>query len=206
MSGSVATLFQIDGQAESLEESGSFSSRSTDDGNVLLDEDEPDGNVGDRVQVTDGGQAANVEQFNDEILTNSDEEVISETSSVLSPFFFDEVDQNKYTKLRILLTNARSLSPKIMSLINYFEELDLTIAIITESWLADGKTLDDDLAELELGTNLTVIYKNSPVRPTSRRSSAGGGEWQWFLTKRSVGWQRRELEEIILRLCAREEK
>ena len=47
MSGSVATLFQIDGQAESLEESGSFSSRSTDDSNVLLDEDEPDGNVGD---------------------------------------------------------------------------------------------------------------------------------------------------------------
>ena len=88
---------------------------------------------------------------------------------------FDTVDANKHKKIRALLTNARSLSPKIMSLITYFEELELDIAIVSESWLADSTTLTEDLAELELGTDLSVIYKNRPLRLTSRRCTAGGG-------------------------------
>ena len=54
--------------------------------------------------------------------------------------------------LRYLTTNARSLSPKIMSLVSMFEECRLHVAIVTESWLADGSTLDNDIIDLEHGT------------------------------------------------------
>ena len=36
-------------------------------------------------------------------------------------------------KLTFLLTNARSLSPKINSLIDYFEESEVTYAMVTET-------------------------------------------------------------------------
>ena len=51
----------------------------------------------------------------------------------------------------------------------------MDVAIITESWLADGDRLEDDLRELEYGTDLSVIFKNRPVRLNSRRRTAGGG-------------------------------
>ena len=56
-----------------------------------------------------------------------------------------------------------------------FDNFALDISIVTESWLADGTRLEEDLNNLEYGTNLSVIYKNRPVRPSSRRRTAGGG-------------------------------
>ena len=88
---------------------------------------------------------------------------------------FPELDNKEYTTIKYLLTNARSLSPKIVPLITCFENFGLDIAIVTESWLASGTRLDEDLKELECGTDLCVIYKNRPVRATSRRRTAGGG-------------------------------
>ena len=38
-------------------------------------------------------------------------------------------------------TNARSLAPKMGSFIDTFTELDLAFAVVTESWLRDGKEL-----------------------------------------------------------------
>ena len=73
-----------------------------------------------------------------------------------------------------MLTNARSLSPKINSLHTMFEEHDLDIALITESWLKDGSVLDRDVIDLEYGTDLKILYKNRPKRPTSARSVGGG--------------------------------
>ena len=74
----------------------------------------------------------------------------------------------------MLLTNARSLSPKIHSLITMFDELELHFAIITESWLKDGEMLDRDIIDLEHGTDLKIIYKNRPSRSSSRRRVGGG--------------------------------
>ena len=55
-------------------------------------------------------------------------------------------------------TNARSLCPKIHSLIDCFEDLQLTFATITETWLCDGEGLDEeDLSDLALGAG-TVSY------------------------------------------------
>ena len=81
---------------------------------------------------------------------------------------------NGSIKYNFLLTNARSLSPKILSLQAYFQEYALDFAMITESWLKDGQTLDRDVIDLEWGTNLKIIYKNRP-KNSSRRRAVGGG-------------------------------
>ena len=70
---------------------------------------------------------------------------------------------------RILVTNARSLSPKIESLHRYFTELDIDVAMITESWLKDSSILDRDIIDLEYGTNLKIIYKNRPKKTVGAR-------------------------------------
>ena len=49
------------------------------------------------------------------------------------------------TAINIINTNARSLSPKIDSLIDCFEELDATVGIVTETWLTDGESLQRDI-------------------------------------------------------------
>ena len=77
-------------------------------------------------------------------------------------------------KFSVMLTNARSLSPKISSLHTFFAEQELDVALITESWLKDGETLDRDVIDLEWGTNLKIIYKNRPKRSVGRRRVGGG--------------------------------
>ena len=63
-------------------------------------------------------------------------------------------DDNKFT---IMNTNARSLTPKIQSFIDNFHELDANVAIVTETWLADGPSLEADLDDLLLGTGIDLI-------------------------------------------------
>ena len=75
---------------------------------------------------------------------------------------------------KLLLTNARSLSPKIESLHNTFEAHMVDVALITESWLKDGSVLDGDVCDLEHGTGLKIIYKNRPKSRASARRVGGG--------------------------------
>ena len=79
--------------------------------------------------------------------------------------------KQKVTSLSILLANARSLAPKTQSLINYFEEIGLHAALITESWLKNGSELQDNIRDLELGKNITYLHHN---RKTRRGRTAGG--------------------------------
>ena len=74
----------------------------------------------------------------------------------------------------ILLTNARSLGPKIVSLQNCFEAHDIDFALITESWLKNGDTLNRDVIDLEYGTGLKILYRNRPQRCASARRVGGG--------------------------------
>ena len=84
----------------------------------------------------------------------------------------DGINGNHNVKL--LLTNARSLSPKILSLQTYFEEHDLDVALVTESWLKDGQVLNRDIIDLEYGTDLKIVYKNRPNNRAGRRKVGGG--------------------------------
>lgn len=81
---------------------------------------------------------------------------------------------NKDHEFKLLLTNARSLSPKINSLQTYFESHELDVALVTESWLRSGEMLDRDVIDLEWGTNLKIIYKNRQKTAAGRRKVGGG--------------------------------
>ena len=77
-----------------------------------------------------------------------------------------------YCDFTIVNTNARSLCPKINSLLDCFEELDVGLSIVTETWLSDGPTLVDDAQDLLLGAGIGILYKNRPVG--ARGISHGG--------------------------------
>ena len=109
------------------------------------------------------------------ILENiSDNENDSISSASISTNCSDMSEDETTDNIRYMLTNARSISPKIISLIRNFDEFKIDISIVTETSLADNGSLVSDLSELENGTNLRVIYKNQPVKPNSRRRTAGG--------------------------------
>ena len=59
--------------------------------------------------------------------------------------FTNTTDENKTNQLRtrtkrfhFILINTRSLAPKLDSLIEKFQELELSFAVILETWLAEG--------------------------------------------------------------------
>ena len=88
--------------------------------------------------------------------------------------------RREYNNINFILTNARSLAPKIESLITTFEELDVAVGIVTESWLKDSKELDRDLKDLELGRSIKLIYKNRTKKRKNAtryntKPSRGGG-------------------------------
>ena len=69
--------------------------------------------------------------------TSQDDQVVGDVINNIEPK--RESNEKMNTQTNVINTNARSLCPKIDSLIDCS---DTTIAIITETWLADGKSLD----------------------------------------------------------------
>ena len=74
--------------------------------------------------------------------------------------------------LNFILSNARSLAPKIVSLLDYFSDLDLHFSIITESWLKPGWGLENDIVDLNFGQDIDLLHKS---RQSRRGRTAGGG-------------------------------
>ena len=70
--------------------------------------------------------------------------------------------------MTIINTNARSLCPKINSLIDCFGELEASIGIITGT----GESLRKDVRDMEIGAEIGMIYRN---RDTNNRGIAHGG-------------------------------
>ena len=71
-----------------------------------------------------------------------------------------ENNQELGTNITVLNTNARSLCPKIESLIDCFDDMQATIGIVTETWLADGESLAEDIADLSAGTGIGLVCLN----------------------------------------------
>ena len=74
--------------------------------------------------------------------------------------------------LNISVTNARSLRPKIESVIESFEELNTTIMTVSETWLTRDPLSERALSELENGHGIGCIRRDRPSK-TSR--NPGGG-------------------------------
>ena len=90
-------------------------------------------------------------------LDGHDDDILDDLSDSES----EKEEQNKHFKqVNIINTNARSLCPKIESLVDCFEELDVTLDIVTEMWLADGDSLNRDIRDLANGTGLGMICLN----------------------------------------------
>ena len=81
---------------------------------------------------------------------------------------FDHIDNMKF-----LLTNARSIAPKINSMTDYFSELQLSFSLITETWLKKEvlETLTQDLRHEH---SLNIIAKNRPLTNEGKSVNGGG--------------------------------
>ena len=66
----------------------------------------------------------------------------------------------------------RSLSPKITSLVDCFDEMEASFAVVTETWLSDGKGLQEDIEHFEAGAGLGMLTRN---RPANYRGVSHGG-------------------------------
>ena len=60
----------------------------------------------------------------------------------------------------ILLTNARSLQPKIESLMDYFSELNSNCALISEMWLKENTTYEKMKTDVCEGEGVGMIAKH----------------------------------------------
>ena len=74
-------------------------------------------------------------------------------------------------------TNARSLSPKIISLVHGFEEMNLNIAVITETWFPKGQALEQKAEDLLLGEGLRMAARSR--EPGAAGFSHGGVAVIW---------------------------
>ena len=82
----------------------------------------------------------------------------------------DENDINENV-IHFVLTNARSLPPKINSLIDMIHKLDLTFAAVTETWFKGGLKLKQELSDIEQAADIKFVCRNRPGRGAQR----GGG-------------------------------
>ena len=73
----------------------------------------------------------------------------------------------------LINTNARSLCPKLDSLIDCVDELGVDIAIVTETWFKSGPELEQQLSDPELGFGLKALTLDRDPNPTTGVSHGG---------------------------------
>ena len=79
----------------------------------------------------------------------------------------DNYDNKKFHVFKTLIANARSMNNKIGSLIEAFEEFQLSVALISETWFKNGSGLDREMNDLLLSDGIGMITRN--------RGGRGGG-------------------------------
>ena len=73
--------------------------------------------------------------------------------------------------VRLLLTNARSLKPKIDLLKSAFSSLGLNLACITETWYKGGRDLKEHIRDVEGASGIRILHKSRD----GRTKGVGGG-------------------------------
>ena len=92
---------------------------------------------------------------------NQENDEISDESDV------SDVTNDKYNELNFAVSNARSLSAKITSLLDMFRERDLDFSLVNETWFTGSSKEKEELSEIKNAENIEFICKN-------RRSRGGG--------------------------------
>ena len=111
----------------------------------------------------------------------------------------------KNCKINLLLTNARSLAPKIESFVRNVEEREIDLSVVTESWFRGGNEQAETLQDLELGSGLGVIYKNRRRSGQPNRLLAHGGVLIAFRTK-TGSFKERKIAGNVFEMVAAEGK
>ena len=83
----------------------------------------------------------------------------------------------KFSCLSVINTNARSLCPKIDSLLDCITETESAISIVTETWMKDGKELEQLTQDLSLGAGVGMCNRNR--QPNDRVFAHGGVAILW---------------------------
>ena len=104
-------------------------------------------------------------------MTNEDSYKFSDNSDSESATINDEENNESEDSMRFILTNARSLPPKITSFLDMFRELRLTFAAVTETWFKSGAQLKQELSDVEQAAGVRFLYRNRDSRVKKR----GGG-------------------------------
>lgn len=91
------------------------------------------------------------------------------TTSNINNAQSDQIIRNKRTLskpslVNFALTNARSLTPKLESMVEAFDELALSFMMITESLLKKETDLNRWLNNLDTAENIKLIHKVGKVR------------------------------------------
>ena len=85
------------------------------------------------------------------------------------------------TKINLLNTNARSIKPKLNSLLDCFNEFEADFAVLTETWLKDS-AVEPLVEELSGGSGLGILTRNREA--TNNGVAYGGVAVVW---RESVG-------------------
>ena len=85
---------------------------------------------------------------------------------------YAENKAGKHDDFVIINTNARSLCPKVDSFIDNFNELEASLAVITETWMNPEADLETDLEDLALGAGIGMLVRCRP--PSANGVSYGG--------------------------------
>ena len=59
--------------------------------------------------------------------------------------------------IHFVLTNARSLSPKITTFLDMMRELELNFAAVTETWFKGGAALAQELSNIHQASGIKMI-------------------------------------------------
>lgn len=70
--------------------------------------------------------------------------------------------------LSICLINARSVMPKLYSLVNTLEELRTDICVLTEMWIREDRKIKEQLEDLECLTGYKMICRDREDRRGGR--------------------------------------
>ena len=115
-------------------------------------------------------------------LNPSDETILHITDDRGEKTEQNEPFKSDYNKLRFFVTNARSLTNKIDSMVQNFNELGVSFGLVTESWLSTGEKLKHELDNLENGNGLGMIVRNrdraishNVTRYDKSKRTRGGG-------------------------------
>ena len=81
-------------------------------------------------------------------------------------------ENDQMRNMTFISTNSRSLQPKIQSLCDYFNELELSFAALTETWLRDSQATNNLITDLKQRNGLEAIMRH---RNLPKTSNSGGG-------------------------------